>query len=76
MSVSARIVVASRQGVVRIPVAAVKDAGGNPSVMVKGASGALVSRPVKLGLADPQYVEVRSGLQVGERVLTSAANQG
>jgi multidrug efflux pump subunit AcrA (membrane-fusion protein) len=44
--------------------------------MVKGASGALVSRPVKLGLADPQYVEVRSGLQVGERVLTSAANQG
>jgi membrane fusion protein (multidrug efflux system) len=76
MSVSARIVVASRQGVVRVPVAAVKDAGGDASVLVKGASGALVRRPVKVGLADPQYVEVRSGLQAGERVLTTADNQG
>jgi multidrug efflux pump subunit AcrA (membrane-fusion protein) len=72
MSVSVRIVVASRRDVVRIPVDAVVDKGDQPTITVRARSGALVRRPVELGLAGAAFVEVRSGLRAGERVLLPA----
>jgi cobalt-zinc-cadmium efflux system membrane fusion protein len=69
MSVSARVVVKSRRNVVRVPAGAVNDQGDSPSVMVQGRPGVYSKRTVEVGLADPQFVEVRSGLKVGERVL-------
>jgi macrolide-specific efflux system membrane fusion protein len=66
MSVSARIVVASRPDVVRIPVAAVRDSS---TVTVRGVKGGLSIRHVRLGLSGAQFVEVRSGLRAGERVV-------
>ena len=75
MSVSAKIVTASRSGVVRVPVSAASG-GDHPEVQVQGPSGAVTAQPVKLGLEDPQFVEVRSGLRPGQRVLVPPANQG
>jgi HlyD family secretion protein len=68
MSVSTRIVVARNAGVVRIPLAAV-DRAGRPSVLVRTGPGRFARRPVTLGLAGAEFVEVRSGLRAGERVL-------
>jgi RND family efflux transporter MFP subunit len=67
MSVSVRIVIASRRNVVRVPLEAVGDLKGEPKVTVVTGSGRK-ERPVRLGLADAKYVEVRSGLRPGERV--------
>ncbi|MCW3016032.1 MAG: hlyD1, partial [Solirubrobacterales bacterium] len=69
MSVSARVIVARRRDVVRIPVAAVVHRDARPSVTVRARSGALDRRPVRLGLSGTQFVEVRSGLRAGERVV-------
>jgi RND family efflux transporter MFP subunit len=75
MSVSARIVVASRHGVVRVPLAAVADRDAEPNVMVRDRTGALRRRPVDVGLAGGQSVEVRSGLKPGERVFVPGAGE-
>jgi multidrug efflux pump subunit AcrA (membrane-fusion protein) len=40
---------------------------GEPKVTVVTSAGTK-ERPVRLGLADSKYVEVRSGLQPGQRV--------
>jgi RND family efflux transporter MFP subunit len=69
MSVSARIVVTSHPDVVRIPLDAVVDQGPRTTVTVKAPTGAAARRPVELGIAGTQFVEVRSGLRAGERVL-------
>jgi multidrug efflux pump subunit AcrA (membrane-fusion protein) len=69
MSVSTRIVVASHPDVVRIPLTAVSGRGDHPSVMVRTTRGGFARRPVSLGLAGSEFVEVRSGLRAGERVL-------
>jgi multidrug efflux pump subunit AcrA (membrane-fusion protein) len=37
--------------------------------MLSGPSGSLINRPVELGLRGATYVEVRSGLREGDRVL-------
>jgi hypothetical protein len=49
--------------------------GDHPEVQVQGASGAVTAQPVKLGLADPQFIEVRSGLHPGQRVLVPPGNE-
>jgi RND family efflux transporter MFP subunit len=72
MTVSARIVVSSRPGVVRVPVAAVPDKE-DPTVMVKERSGTVVPRKVELGLAAPDFLEVTSGLKAGDHVVVAPA---
>jgi RND family efflux transporter MFP subunit len=75
MSVSARVIVSRREHVVRIPLAAVDHTTDQPSVTVRGASG-VVRRPVELGLSGAQFVEVRSGLRAGERVVLPGGGGG
>jgi macrolide-specific efflux system membrane fusion protein len=76
MSVSARVIVRRARDVVRIPQQAVVDRGGGSSVTVRTASGALRPRPVELGLAGATFVEVRSGLRAGERILVPQGGGG
>jgi HlyD family secretion protein len=72
MSVSARVVVSERRGVVCVPTAAVSDYGSNSVVMVGRPAGALQRRVVELGLQGTHSVEIRSGLRPGERVFVPA----
>jgi macrolide-specific efflux system membrane fusion protein len=69
MSVSARIIIQSRRDVVRVPLDAIVDRGGRSTVTVKSSSGALVQRTVETGLEGKTFIEVRSGVRAGERVL-------
>lgn len=76
MSVSARVIVRRSRNVIRVPLAAVAHRAGRPSVSVRTASGALARRPVALGLSGAEFVEVRSGLRAGERVVLPSAASG
>jgi HlyD family secretion protein len=73
MSVSARIIIRSRRDVVRVPLDAIVDRGGRSTVTVKSSSGALVQRTVKTGLEGKTFIEVRSGVRAGERVLVPSS---
>jgi multidrug efflux pump subunit AcrA (membrane-fusion protein) len=75
MSVSARIITESRSNVTRVPVDAI-GGGDTPTVQVQGPSGRIKTQPVKVGLETSQFAEVQSGLQPGQRVLVTSANQG
>jgi RND family efflux transporter MFP subunit len=76
MNVSVRIIVASRRGVVRVPLEAVsRGESGAAVVDVVGSSGQTVSRRVTLGLANNKDVEIARGLRAGERVAL-AGSQG
>jgi RND family efflux transporter MFP subunit len=76
MSVSARVIVSRRRDVVRIPLAAVAGKDGRPSVMVRDRGGAVRQRSVELGLRGAEFVEVRSGLRAGERVVVPSGGGG
>jgi multidrug efflux pump subunit AcrA (membrane-fusion protein) len=76
MSVGARVIVARRRGVVRIPLAAVHHAQDSPTVTVRSPSGGLRRRAVVLGLSGSEFVEVRSGLRAGERIALPASTAG
>ena len=67
MSASARIVIASRRRVVRIPRAAVRTTSAGSTVLMAGTR---VLRRVRLGLAGSEFVQVTAGLRVGERIVT------
>jgi hypothetical protein len=76
MSATVQIVTESKPGVVLAPRRAVQSEGGASFVYVQAAPGAQLPpgepgerRPVTLGLANSQRVEVTSGLAAGEQVL-------
>ena len=54
--------------VLRVPAAAVRRSGGQPTVTVSGPDGEPVSVPFLAGLVGDDYVEVRSGLTDGDQV--------
>ncbi len=60
--------VESVDNVLRVPAAAVRRSGGQPTVTIAGPDGKPVSMPFLAGLVGDDYVEVRSGLTAGDRV--------
>lgn len=70
MSVTARIEVENARGVLAVPEEAVTEAGGRPMV-TRVVGEEAVPTPVQLGVSDGRFVEVRSGLREGDRVLAS-----
>jgi HlyD family secretion protein len=54
--------------VLRVPAAAVRRSGGQPTVTITGPDGRPVSMPFLAGLVGDDYVEVRSGLTDGDKV--------
>nr|WP_316628046.1 efflux RND transporter periplasmic adaptor subunit [uncultured Brevundimonas sp.] len=75
MFVRARLPRGAEQVLPRIPQQAVMRNGAQASVMVLGADGKAVSRPVQLGdVIEGQYV-VLSGLRAGERVIVEGQDR-
>jgi RND family efflux transporter MFP subunit len=64
--------VAASQPVIAVPVSAVIDSGARQIVLVQQDVGRFEPREVKLGASGREYVEVLSGVQVGESVVVSA----
>lgn len=81
MTGQASVVTASRRNVVTVPSSAIGGSSANPTVQVV-EDGAVVTRPVVVGLVTTQGSEILTGLQAGEQVVTGtiatdtgAANQ-
>lgn len=72
-SADIEIVLSARDGVVRVPTAALMP--GN-RVLVLGADGVLQERKIEAGLSNWEYTEVKSGLSRGDRVVTSLEREG
>jgi HlyD family secretion protein len=72
-SADIEVVVAARDGVLRIPTAALMP--GN-RVLVLAADGVLEESRVETGLANWEYTEVSSGLARGDRVVSSLERAG
>lgn len=72
-SADIEIVVVARDGVLRVPTAALMP--GN-RVMVLSAQGTLEERRIEAGLANWEFTEIRSGLGPGERVVASLERAG
>jgi RND family efflux transporter MFP subunit len=58
-----------RDNTIAVPVQAIAEKGGSPSVMVVNADGHLEERHVETGLETPEFVEVKSNLRDGELVV-------
>ncbi|MDT0618377.1 efflux RND transporter periplasmic adaptor subunit [Salinisphaera sp. P385] len=56
-----------------VPRSAIIDDGGQPVVYVQTGGETFTRRAVRLGLRGAEYVAVESGLQAGERVVTTGA---
>ena len=75
MTVSVEVEVGRRENALMLPTEALRDASTRaPWVMLVGARGHTVRRPVSLGLRGDDVVEVRAGLREGDRVVPSSAD--
>lgn len=68
MFAEARLTLASRSGVVTLPLAAIRQEGGAP-VVYAIENGRLVQKPVTLGMRGADRVEITGGLAAGDRVV-------
>ena len=74
MSVQVAVTIASANNVLAIPAAAVQGTVGAYQARVLGADGQPQERSITVGLITSDLVEVRSGLQSGERVITGTVS--
>ncbi len=72
-SADVEILLQARDGVARIPTAALQE--GN-RVLLFGADGLLAARQIKPGLANWEFTEVAEGLAAGERIVLSLEKEG
>ncbi|HEY8425912.1 MAG TPA: efflux RND transporter periplasmic adaptor subunit [Limnochordales bacterium] len=70
MTATARIEVARADDVLAVPEEAVVETGGR-ALVSRVVDGSIVLTPVELGVSDGRFVEVRSGLSEGDRVLAT-----
>jgi len=72
MTAEIHILLAKANGVLLVPVSALRlaDENGSATVRVMSAKGELTQRTVETGITDKINTEIKSGLQEGERVLT------
>jgi RND family efflux transporter MFP subunit len=73
MTVSAAVIVSKRDGVLHIPNAAVRTAGGSSTVTVVDAKGVQSQRSVTTGIVGDDATEIVSGLKEGDKVVVSSA---
>jgi macrolide-specific efflux system membrane fusion protein len=67
-TVTVLVTVAQADNVIRVPAAAVRGTGQRHTVQVVDPDGKQEVRAVQVGVQGDQFVEVTSGLQVGDRV--------
>lgn len=75
-SVSLNVVVSRADNVLYVPAAAVKTTGTNRTVTVVTSAGAQEVRPVEVGVEGDSYTEIKSGLELGERVVIATVTTG
>jgi macrolide-specific efflux system membrane fusion protein len=75
-SVSLNVVVSRADDVLYVPAAAVKTTGANRTVTVVSSTGAQEVRPVEVGIEGDSYTEIKSGVQLGERVVIATVTTG
>jgi RND family efflux transporter MFP subunit len=74
-AVSLRLITQATPGQLSIPQTAVVDDGGQPIVFVQAGGESFERRPVRLGSPrEGGYVQVTSGLDAGERIVTRGAH--
>jgi RND family efflux transporter MFP subunit len=74
-AVSLRLITQATPGQLSIPQTAVVDDGGQPIVFVQAGGESFERRPVRLGSPrEGGYVQVTSGLDPGERIVTRGAH--
>ena len=69
MTANLTFLVEKKEGVLFLPVSAVKETGRSTTVQVPGRDGKPEPRAVDVGLSNGKIVEIRSGLAEGDRVL-------
>ena len=74
MTADVTITIDSATGVMTIPAAALRGDTGNYTVLVMGADGTPTAQPVQVGLITNTTAEVKSGLTVGQEVITGVNN--
>ena len=72
MSVTAEIATASKQDVLLVPATAINETGESSTVEVLQADGTTQVVPVEIGLVGSSEVEIVSGLQAGDQVVTGS----
>jgi len=72
MTVSVNVETGREDGALVVPAEAVRDAGGEPYVLVL-RDGRVARQPVKLGMRGVGFVQVVSGLAAGEAVIAPGA---
>jgi membrane fusion protein, macrolide-specific efflux system len=75
-SVSLNVVVSRADDVLYVPAAAVKTTGTARTVTVVTSTGAQETRPVEVGIEGDSYTEIKSGLELGERVVIATVTSG
>ena len=73
-SADVEIILASRDQVLRIPTAAIRQGGS--VLRFDPESGKLEERPIKAGLANWEFTEVLEELAAGDRIITSLEKEG
>lgn len=72
-SADVEVVLAVREGVLRVPTSAIQEGS---TVLLAGSEGVLEQRAIKTGLANWEYTEVLEGLKAGDKVVTSLEREG
>jgi macrolide-specific efflux system membrane fusion protein len=73
MTADVTITIDSATGVTTIPAAALRGIAGNYSVLLLAADGTATTQPVQVGLVTNTTAEVKSGLTVGQEVVTGVS---
>jgi RND family efflux transporter MFP subunit len=71
MYAEATLVLEKKANALAVPIQAVSHESGSPSLFIVGSDNKIEIRPVTLGLATPDNVEVLSGAAAGDRVVIS-----
>lgn len=75
MTANVTITLSTLNGVLAVPLRAVKRENGRAFVMVPGGKG-MTQRPVTLGRESGDYVQIKAGLSEGDKVFVPGGNQG
>jgi macrolide-specific efflux system membrane fusion protein len=74
MTADVTITTASAAGVLAVPAAALRGSSGNYNVLVMTSSGTPEARAVTVGLITSSLVEIQSGLNAGDVVITGTSS--
>ena len=76
MTADVTITIDSATNVLTIPAAALRGTTGDYTVLILGADGTPTAQPVEVGLVTNTTAEIKSGLSVGQEVVTGVNTAG